>query len=145
MSNDECLKKHEARMTKTSRPWGFVIRISLDIRHSTLVRHRHLFLQFKSSQGSLIRHDVSGTTFLRRLVMARPVCDQLAPVRMRQRWVYAAQSAVWGLTAASVVAIGLEVVRAFEWTAVSTTTIWSVLAAGPLLAGLAGLISRHSW
>src|SRR5579864_9059449 len=77
--------------------------------------------------------------------MARPVCDQLAPVRMRQRWIYAAQSAVWGLTAASVVAIGLEVVRAIEWATVSTTTIWSVLAAGPILAGLIGLLSQHSW
>ena len=77
--------------------------------------------------------------------MARPVCDQLAPVRTRQRWVYAAQSAAWGLTAGSVVALGLEAIRAFEWAPISTTTIWSVLAAGPLLAGLAGLVSRHSW
>src|SRR5579863_2251959 len=84
-------------------------------------------------------------SFSRRSAMARPVCDQLAPVRLRQRWVYAAQSAAWGLTAASVVAIGLEVVRGFEWATVSTTAVWSVLAAGPVFAGMIGLLSRHSW
>ncbi len=77
--------------------------------------------------------------------MARPVCDQLAPVRLRQRWVSAAQAAAWGLTAASVVALGMEAVRAFEWAAISSSAIWTVLTAGPILAGLIGLVSRHSW
>src|SRR5579872_2849177 len=77
--------------------------------------------------------------------MARPVRDQLAPVRKRQRWVCAAQWSIWGLTAGSLVAIGLEAGRAFGWIAVSPVSIWSVLAAGPFLAGLAGLVSRHSW
>jgi hypothetical protein len=77
--------------------------------------------------------------------MARPVCDQLAPVRRRQRWVTAAQSSIWGLIGSSFVAIGLELARSLEWLAISTAAVWAVLAAGPVLAALVGLVSRHTW
>jgi hypothetical protein len=77
--------------------------------------------------------------------MARPVCDQLAPVRLRQRWVDAAQSATWGLAAGSVLAIGLELARSIGWVSISNAAIWGVLAGVPLVAGIAGFISRHSW
>src|ERR1051325_5172944 len=77
--------------------------------------------------------------------MARPVRDQLAPVRWRQRLGFAAWSATWGLAAGSVIAVALEFARMLNWLTVSTTAIWGVLAAVPVLAGFAGLISRHSW
>src|SRR5207253_2663639 len=81
----------------------------------------------------------------RRSVMASPVCDQLGPVRRRQRWICAVQWAVWGLAGSSLVAIGLELARSTDWLAISTWAIWGVLISGPLLAGFAGLVSRHSW
>ncbi len=75
--------------------------------------------------------------------MSRPVCDQLVPIRRRQRWSFALRIAAWGLIASSLVAIGMELART-AGLAVSATAVWGVLAAGPVLAGLFGLVARQS-
>jgi hypothetical protein len=57
----------------------------------------------------------------------------------------AAQWAVWGLASSALAVIGLELARSMEWLSISPMAIWGVLCSGPVLAGLAGFISRHTW
>jgi hypothetical protein len=53
--------------------------------------------------------------------------------------------AAWGLLVGSSVAIAMEAARALGGLAISVAAIWGVLAAGPVLAGLFGLVSRQTW
>src|SRR5262245_20714515 len=96
------------------------------------------------SRGCAVRKPDSSIHF-RRPVMASPVCDQLGPLRERQRWICSIHWATWGLAGSSLMAIGLELARSAEWLGISTSAIWSVLAAGPVVAGIAGLVARHTW
>src|SRR5262249_25364852 len=52
--------------------------------------------------------------------------------------------AAWGLIASSLIAIGIGLARTAGALTVSTAAIWGVLAAGPVLIGLIGLVARRS-
>jgi hypothetical protein len=64
---------------------------------------------------------------------------------MRQRLVDAFHGAARGLAAGSILAIGLELARTAGWVSISSAAIWGVLAGVPLLAAIAGFLSRHTW
>lgn len=76
--------------------------------------------------------------------MTEQVFTRLSPVRSRQRGLFALRTAVWGLLAGSVVAIGLVVAR---WLGASIS-VWALAAvqvAGPILGLVIGLAWKRSW
>ena len=76
--------------------------------------------------------------------MTEQVFDRLSPVRRRQRGMFALQTAVWGLLAASAIAIGASVAR---WLGAPVTgwIVPAVLTLGPVLGLLVGLVWKRSW
>lgn len=76
--------------------------------------------------------------------MRRPVFVELAPVRLRQRWLFALRVACWGLVASSLAALALALGRSFGAT-ISLAAIWGTLLAGPVLGALLGAAWRHTF
>ena len=76
--------------------------------------------------------------------MTEQVFQRLSPVRRRQRGMFALRTAVWGLLAGSLVAIGCCVAR---WLGASLAgwTVPAVLTLGPVLGLLVGLAWKRTW
>ncbi|MDB5338809.1 MAG: hypothetical protein JWN70_4428, partial [Planctomycetaceae bacterium] len=66
------------------------------------------------------------------------------PVRRRQRGMFALRTAVWGLLAGSLVAIGLCVAR-WVGAPLAGWTVPAVLVLGPVLGLIVGLVWKRSW
>ena len=70
----------------------------------------------------------------------RGLLDSLSPVRSRQRWARAGRWAAWGLPPAAAVAAGLAGANLAGAATVPLWAVLAVLAAGPALGALAGLL-----
>jgi hypothetical protein len=77
--------------------------------------------------------------------MREAIHTALKPVRSRQQMMFALRSAVAGVTAGAAVALALGAARLLFGLDVSWLVGAAVLAAGPVLGLLVGLVLRHGW
>lgn len=76
--------------------------------------------------------------------MTEQVFSHLSPVRRRQRGMFALRTAVWGLLAGSLVAIGLCVAR-WLGAPLAGWTIPGTLVLSPVVGMIVGLVWKRSW
>jgi hypothetical protein len=77
--------------------------------------------------------------------MQSPLYTKLAPVQRRQRWLFALRTAVLGLLAGSLGGIGLGLARALAGWPIAPWAAAAVLASGPLVGALVGLVWPRGW
>ena len=76
--------------------------------------------------------------------MTEQVFTRLAPVRSRQRGVFAVRTAVWGLLAGSTLVIGL-ILGTLSGVAVPLWTLIAIQVAGPVIGFVVGLVWKRTW
>ncbi len=77
--------------------------------------------------------------------MRGPVQTSLAPVRRRQRWLLVLKAVVLGLLGGAAAGLALGLAKWFNVLPISTATGLAVVAAGPVLGVLVGLLWQRGW
>ncbi len=77
--------------------------------------------------------------------MRGPIYRELTPVHRRQRWLLVLRTTIWGLLLGSLAGIALGLVRWLSSEPFPGVAIAAVIAAGPVLGFLIGLLWKRSW